>query len=86
MRRWLAPLAFALALTGSAAHAEIDSALLKAMLEQSKAEKKGITIFLPGQQIAIVVTAIQGEVVEGRNQEFSRVVIDTDEILALAFQ
>ncbi|HVH04475.1 MAG TPA: hypothetical protein VNE71_00570 [Myxococcota bacterium] len=88
MRRWLAPLALGLglALAGSAAHAEIDSAVLKAMLEQSKNEKKGVTIFLPGQQIAIVVTAIQGKIVEGRNQEYSRVVIDTDEILALAFQ
>ena len=86
MNRWLARLALGLALVGSAAHAEIDSAVMKAMLEQSKAEKKGITIFLPGQHIAIVVTAVQGEVVEGRNQEYSRVVIDTDEILGLAFQ
>jgi hypothetical protein len=86
MRRWIAPLALGLVLAGSAAHAEMDSAVMKAMLEQSKSEKKGVTVFLPGQQIAIVVTAVQGEVVEGRNQEFSRIVIDADEILALAFQ
>lgn len=86
MRLRLAPLALGLTLLGSAAHAEMDSAVMKAMLEQSKAEKKGITVFLPGQQIAIVVTAVQDEIVEGRNQEYSRVVIDTDEILALAFQ
>jgi hypothetical protein len=87
MLRFLAPLAaFGLVLAGVSARAEIDSAVMKAMLEQSKNEKKGLTIFLPGHQIAIVVTAVQGEVIEGRNQEFSRVVIDADEIQALAFQ
>ena len=91
MRRWLAPLVLCLLLAGplaqAASAAGIDPALMNAMFEQSQKEKKGLTIFLPGHVIAIVVTAVHGaDAVEGRNQEYQRVVIRTDEILALAFQ
>ena len=91
MRRWLAPLAFCLLVQGPLVHAAsaagIDPAVMSAMFEQSQKEKKGLTIFLPGHTVAIVVTAVHGTgTVEGRNQEYQRVVIGVDEILALAFQ
>ena len=91
MRRWLAPLAFCLLLAGPLAHAAsaagIDPGVMSAMFEQSQKEKKGLTVFLPGHTVAIVVTAVHGaDTVEGRNQEYQRVVIRVDQILALAFQ
>lgn len=90
MVRWLAPLAFCLLVQGplvQTASAGIDPGVMSAMFEQSQKEKKGLTVFLPGHTVAIVVTAIHGaDTVEGRNQEYQRVVIRVDEILALAFQ
>jgi len=91
MRRWLAPLAFCLLLAGPLAHEAaatgMDPGLMTSMFEQSQKEKKGLTVFLPGHTLAIVVTAVHGsDTVEGRNQEYQRVVIRVDEILALAFQ
>jgi hypothetical protein len=91
MRRWLAPLFLCLLLSGPLARAVsaagIDPAVMSAMFEQSQKEKKGLTVFLPGHTIAIVVTAVHGsDSVEGRNQEYQRVVIRTDQIVALAFQ
>jgi len=91
MRRRLALLAFCLLLSGplsQAASAEgMDPAVMTAMFEQSQKEKKGLTVFLPGHTLAIVVSAVHGtDSVEGRNQEYQRVVIRIDEILALAFQ
>jgi hypothetical protein len=91
MRRWLVPLAFCLLLAGPLSHAAsaagMDPAVMTAMFEQSQKEKKGLTVFLPGHTLAIVVTAVHGtESVEGRNQEYQRVVIRVDQILALAFQ
>lgn len=91
MRRWLAPLAFCVLLAGplpqAAAAAGMDPGLMSAMFEQSRNEKKGLTVFLPGHTLAIVVTAVHGsDTVEGRNQQYERVVIRVDQILALAFQ
>ena len=91
MRRWLAPLAFCLLLAGplagAAAAAGMDPAVMTALFEQSQKEKKGLTVFLPGHTLAIVVTAVHGtDTVEGRNQQYERVVIRVDQILALALQ
>jgi spore maturation protein SpmB len=91
MRRWLVPLAFCLLLLADplsqASAAGMDPAVMTAMFEQSQKEKKGLTVFLPGHTLAIVVTAVHGtDSVEGRNQEYQRVVIRVDQILALAFQ
>ena len=60
---------------------------MNALFEQSQKEKKGLTVFLPGHTLAIVVTAVHGtDTVEGRNQQYERVVIRVDQILALALQ
>ncbi|HEX2483689.1 MAG TPA: hypothetical protein VHQ66_00215 [Myxococcota bacterium] len=84
MRLRPALLSASLLLAASAAHAELDSAAARALLEQSQREKKGVTIFVPGHAISIVVTSVSSDSVEGRNQEYQRVVIDPEEILAVA--
>ena len=57
------------------------------MFEESRRENKGLTLFLPGHTLAIVVTEVHGtSSVEGRNQEYDRIVIRTNQILGLAFQ
>jgi|GEM_PF-1140147 len=76
--------AFALQLAAPAAHADELDPSMRALLEQSQREKRGVTVYVPGHAIPIVVTAIGSEVVEGRSQEHQRVVIDADEILAVA--
>ena len=46
-----------------------------AVLRSSMESKKGVTLYVRGQVISIVVTAISDHFVEGRNQQASRVVI-----------
>ena len=65
----------------------MDVGAMNAMFETSRDEKRGLTVFLQGHQIPIVVKEIHGtESVEGANQQFDRVLIRTDQIIALAFQ
>ena len=65
----------------------MDVGAMTAMFETSRDEKRGLTVFLQGHQIPIVVTQIHGtQSVEGANQEFGRVLVRTDQIVALAFQ
>lgn len=82
---FLALLALA-TLAPAPAHADEHETLV-AMLEKSKAEGKGITLFLPGHTLPIVVTEVHGEdAVEGRNQQYERVWVRLEEVLAAAFQ
>ena len=48
---------------------------LMALLNASLKDKKGVNVYVKGQQIALVVTAVGMEFVEGRNREQSKVVI-----------
>jgi len=65
----------------------MNTSAMIAMFEKSREEGKGLTMFLPGHQVSIVVTEIHGtEAVEGTNQEFERMLVPTDQIVALAFQ
>ncbi len=65
----------------------MNPSLMISMFEKSRDESKGLTLFLPGHTVPIVVTEIHGtEAVEGGNQEYHRVLIPTDQIVALAFQ
>lgn len=48
---------------------------LMALLEASMKEKKGVNVYVKGQQIALVVTTVGLEFVEGRNREQSKIVI-----------
>ncbi len=63
----------------------MDANLMQSMFEKSKNDRTGLTVFLPGQSISIVVTAIHGTgAIEGHNQQYDRVLIGTAEILGLA--
>lgn len=56
-----------------------------AMLEKSLSDRKGITLFLHGQAIPMVVTELIGtEAVAGKNQEFSEILVRLDQIEACA--
>lgn len=52
----------------------------RALFEKSMTEKKGLTLWVRGQQIGLVVTKIGDGVVEGRNRELSTIVVRTDSI------
>lgn len=55
------------------------------LIEQSQKEKKGLTFFIKGQNIAGIVTKMIGsEAVEVRNQTHSRVIIRLDQVDAVA--
>lgn len=49
--------------------------LLIAVLRASMEKKTGVTVYLRGQTIAMVVTSIGDNFVEGRNQQSSRIVV-----------
>ncbi len=56
-----------------------------AMAEKSKKEKKGLTIYLAGQSVAVVVTELIGsEAIVGKNREHDHVLIRIDKVLGLA--
>jgi hypothetical protein len=55
------------------------------MCQRSHSEKKGITFFIPGQSVAMVVTEVHGaEFVEGYNQTFGKIVLRLDAVVAAA--
>ena len=54
------------------------------MFELSIKEKKGITFYLGGQTVGGLVLRYDGETVEVRNQQYSRVVVRIDRIDAIA--
>lgn len=56
-----------------------------AMAEKSKKDKKGLTIYLSGQSVAVVVTELIGtELIVGKNREYDQVMIRVDQISGLA--
>ena len=59
--------------------------LFKDLIELSRKEKRGLTIFFKGQSIAGIVTQIIGtEAIEVRNQTYSKVIIRIEAIDAMA--
>ena len=54
------------------------------ILRSGMETKKGVTLFVRGQTVAILVTAIGDHFVEGRNQQSSRVVVRIASIDAAA--
>ena len=57
---------------------------LKAMLEKSKAEKKGLEFNVGGQTVAGGVVAVLDDAVVVRNQQYGRVLIRLDKIDAVS--
>lgn len=59
--------------------------LFKELIESSRKEKRGLTIFIKGQTIVGVVTEVVGaEAIVVRNQTFSKAVIRVEAIDAMA--
>ena len=54
--------------------------MLRSLLETSKNDKKGVTLWVNGQAIPGQVTNIDGEFVEMRSREYSRIVVKIDAI------
>ena len=77
-RTYIAALASAIA-AGVAVDGK-DIPVLKALLEASKNEKKGVTLWVKGQTIGGQVTNVDTDYVELRNREFSRMVIRIESI------
>jgi hypothetical protein len=73
-RRNVLPLLAAFAGVAATATAAETNPLV-ALLNASMKEKKGVNVYVKGQQIALVVTAVGAEFVEGRNREQSKIVI-----------
>jgi hypothetical protein len=57
-----------------------DIAMLLSLLKASQTEKKGVTLWVKGQAIAGAVTNIDGEWVELRSREYSRIVVKMESI------
>ncbi|HEU0122066.1 MAG TPA: hypothetical protein VFQ91_16155 [Bryobacteraceae bacterium] len=65
---------FAAAATASTASAAENNPLMD-LLAASMKEKKGVSVYVNGQQIGMLVTGIGLEFVEGRSQAQSKIVI-----------
>ncbi len=52
-----------------------DKDALLELLKASSAEKKGVTVYVDGAQIGMLVTALGDVYVEGRSQAQSRIVV-----------
>jgi hypothetical protein len=74
----------AAALGAAAPAAPKENTLFQQILEASQSEKKGITLYVKGQQIAGLVTKVSGDSVELRSREYSRIVVRIDSIDAAA--
>jgi hypothetical protein len=81
-RTCLSVAAGAVVITPSAFGGEITN--MRELLQASQNDKKGITLYLKGQSLGGVVTAIGGDTVEMRNREFGRIVVRIDAIDAAA--
>ena len=61
-----------------------DKSMFRSILEASQTEKKGVTLYIKGQAIPGIVVKMDGETVEMRSREFSRIVVRMDSIDAAA--
>ena len=79
-----APLVAALVVPRGAAAApaarEREMQPFQALFEKSLNEKKGVTLWVRGQAIPLVVTKIGDGVVEGKSRELSAIVVRIDSI------
>lgn len=73
--RRLIPFSIAAAMTATMASAQGGGDPLLGVLKASMEGKKGVTLHVRGQTIALVVTGITDQYVEGRNQQSSRIVV-----------
>lgn len=60
-----------------------DQGMFQQILEASQTEKKGVTLYVKGQSVGGVVVKINGDSVEMRSREYSRIVVRMDSIDAV---
>jgi hypothetical protein len=82
-RRNLFPAFAAFAAAGATAAAAETNPLMD-MLAASMKEKKGVNLYVKGQQIGMLVTHLGLEFVEGRSQEKSKIIVRLTAIDAAA--
>jgi hypothetical protein len=61
-----------------------DAETMRELLETSQNEKKGVMLYLKGQNIGGVVVKIAADTVELRSREYSRITVRLDAIDAVA--
>ncbi len=76
-------LAAATAATLPTAVRAADSDALIDLLKASAAEKKGVNVYIDGQPIGMLVTAVDTQYVQGRSQQYSRIVVRLSSIQAV---
>ena len=57
---------------------------MRELLEESRIEKKIVTLYLPGLTVAGGVIRLAGNVVELHSKEFNRIMVKIDAINAIA--
>jgi hypothetical protein len=77
-RTALAVLAVSIAAGVPAIGKETD--MLRSLLEASQNDKKGVTLYVKGQAIPGIVVKMEGDTVELRSREYSRIVFRIDSI------
>ncbi len=66
---------FFLAASAAAAQSNPSADSMLAVLRSSMESKKGVTLYVRGQTISIIVTAISDHFAEGRNQQAAKIVV-----------
>jgi len=61
-----------------------ETSMFRSILEASQNEKRGVTLYVKGQAIPGVVLKVDGDTVEMRSREYSRIVVRMDAIDAAA--
>jgi hypothetical protein len=61
-----------------------ETEIMRSILEASQTEKKGVTLYVKGQSIPGIVVKVEGDMVELRSREYSRIVVRMDSIDAAA--
>ncbi|NTV97044.1 MAG: hypothetical protein HGA75_16795 [Thiobacillus sp.] len=82
MSRLLSALLLASLLAAPALAADPDP--LRAVLQESKDKNRGVSVYVAGNTVGMVVTAVEGDYVIGRSQTTSRIVIRLDRIDGVA--
>ena len=82
-RRNLFPVIVGLAAASATATAAETNPLMD-ILAASMKDKKGVNLYVKGQQIGMLVTALDHEFVQGRSQEKSKIVVRISAIDAAA--
>ena len=68
----------------ASAAGEKEREMLRSLLEASQNDKKGVTLYVKGQAIPGIVVKIDGDTVELRSREYSRIAVKLDSIDAAA--